>query len=126
MDWELILALEESGFTFAYAPVLVGAFRVHQHQATARNLATGRGWRSPSVAAQGVENEYAVVQRRFGLSGQRLSRTVGRAQHIRLKTLDGGYTRQWHARKLRGTSMRWFADAVGRAAVGQLADLYQA
>jgi glycosyltransferase involved in cell wall biosynthesis len=100
MDWDLCLSLLSAGALFAYVPVPVAAFRVHQARVTA----------SP---ASDFSEEYALVADRHGLRLSRPRRALGKVQHGLHKLAGGAYARQLRALRATGADLRWFESVVG-------------
>ncbi len=96
MDLELLVRLSMSGRRFGYLPVPLSGFRVHEGQLTKLQ--------GPELA----DAEHRRVEEQFGY---RPHRGLGRLLHRTYKLADGAYLREARARRYRGQSMRWFADA---------------
>jgi glycosyltransferase involved in cell wall biosynthesis len=95
MDWDLYLALASRGANFRYVAYPVGAFRLHEDQASK----LGR----PETRV--IHNRYAIpTGRRYG--------TAGVALHRIRKLAAGSYVRQVRARPFRGSDLRWFDEKI--------------
>lgn len=95
MDWDLWLNLTQSGARFRHVRTPFSAFTLHPNQVTSGD---------PAPRA----HEWSEVQERWGIpAGARagLSGRLGRAAHATLKLGDGGYFRQWSARRRLGGSL---------------------
>ena len=106
MDWDLYLSLSDRDASFAYVPLPVGAFRRHDAQVTARSDAWKR--------------DAAVLKDTHGVDRAPLRALAGLAVHRTRKLTSGAYRRQWRARGLRGTDLKWFAGPEGEAGIGAL------
>jgi glycosyltransferase involved in cell wall biosynthesis len=109
MDWDLYLRLLSEGARFAYVPMPVGVFRAHDTRITATER---RGFLQRLNRADGFGREYDIVRTRYGALR---ARRAGQIVHGLEKLMTGAYTRQLHARRLRGVDLRWFtSDSAGR------------
>jgi hypothetical protein len=108
MDWGLYLALASNGASFRYVPYPVGAFRLHEEQASAH--------------AKLVRSDTAGLRRRYGIPGARWTHWAGTALHRIRKLVAGSYGRQVRATSLRGMDLRWFAGEDGVATFRLLLD----
>lgn len=106
MDWDLYLRLRDRGATFRYVPYPVGAFRLHGAQVTAERDA----WLADADR----------LTAKHGISRSRTSQLAGLGVHRAIKIANGAFLRQFKARPLRGTDMRWFRDEVGSTGANQL------
>ncbi len=102
MDWDLYLRLAGEQASFAYRPVVVGAFREHDTRITATER---RGFLERLHRGDGFGREYDLMSERYG--ALRLRR-VGQTFHGLEKVAAGSYGRQIRARRLRGADLRWF------------------
>lgn len=108
LDWDLYLSLAKKGLRFRHVAHPVAAFRLHPSQVTAQ-------------PASAFGEEYARVIRKHRLSHTRsVARRVGRLVHGALKALEGAYTRQARARRLRGLDLRWFETEQAKRNVARL------
>ena len=107
MDWDLYLRLLGEGARFGYVAAPVGAFRAHDTRVTATER---RGFTQRLNRDEGFGREYDMMRERYGAFR---ARRIGHLAHGVLKLAHGGYGRQWRARGLRGTDLRWFASDEG-------------
>lgn len=96
MDRELFLRLRQSGRRFGYLPVPLSGFRVHEAQLTKLQ------------GSDLADAEHHRIEEQFGFKAHR---RVGRLVHRAHKLANGAYLRESRMRRLRGRSLRWFADA---------------
>jgi glycosyltransferase involved in cell wall biosynthesis len=106
MDWDLYLTLGEQGARFAYVPLPVAAFRRHDAQVTASRDAWKR--------------DAEVLTAKHGADRAPHKLVEGLAVHRFRKLTAGAYARQWRARALRGTDLRWFVVPPGNTGVRRL------
>jgi glycosyltransferase involved in cell wall biosynthesis len=100
MDWDLYLRLDSSGARFIHVPYPVGGYRIHEAQITAQPkelFATDR----------------QTVRSRYRIPGRRLKKPA-RLLHASYKFGRGAYKKQFVARRMRGTDLRWVRPEVGR------------
>ena len=104
MDWELYLGLASNGATFRHVKYPVGAFRLHEDQAS----------------AQPGTPETRDVRERYSIPRARWYRKVGTALHRTRKIAAGSYGRQLRARQFRGQDLRWFTSSHSAETYGLL------
>lgn len=104
MDWELYLRLASSGARFRYVKYPVGAFRRHDQQVTAE----------PSRFA----HEYDEFFERYSINPSH--RRWGRWLHRGGKVMSGAYRREFVAKRLVGSDLRWFDDQDARRSCRRL------
>jgi Glycosyl transferase family 2 len=111
LDWDLWLRAAEAGARFHYVPRPLVAARFHAGQESHQ-------------PRPGRLDEKIQVRRDHGIqSVPRTWRAVGRVasvDHGLRKVVNGGYARQLRSRRLKGSSMRWFARPEDRVAVAAL------
>ena len=111
MDWDLFMKLVSRGAVFVFTPHPISAFRVHGEQVTA-------------APHHHFDEENAIVTARHGRPPDAVKRwrasRVGRWMHPLYKLLDGAHLREWRARSLRGTDLRWFRPETGERSVHRL------
>jgi hypothetical protein len=70
------------------------------------------------------EEENRIVTARHGRPPDAMKRwqasRIGRWMHPSYKLLDGAYLREWRARSLKGTDLRWFSSELGEQSVQRL------
>jgi glycosyltransferase involved in cell wall biosynthesis len=94
MDWGLYLALAMKEASFLYVPYPVGAFRLHEDQASAHT--------------ELVWLDETELRRRYLIPSARWTHRAGTALHRLRKLAAGSYVRQLRAMALRGMDLRWF------------------
>ena len=92
MDWDLYLRLAAKGASFHHVRYPVGAFRLHEDQAS----------------AIGGRPETRDVRARYSIPRTRWFRRVGTTLHRMRKLAAGSYVRQLRARPFQGRDLRWF------------------
>jgi glycosyltransferase involved in cell wall biosynthesis len=111
MDWDLFMNLAARDASFVFTAHPISAFRIHGEQVTA-------------APHHHFDEENAIVTARHGRPADPVKRwkasRVGRWMHPFYKLLDGAYLREWQARPLRGTDLRWFRPEVGEHSVNSL------
>jgi glycosyltransferase involved in cell wall biosynthesis len=108
MDWDAYLALASRGASFLHVAYPVGAFRLHEDQA--------------SMRTKHVRRETAEVRARFGIPSGPWAQRVGPALHRLAKLAAGSYVRQARATRLRGRDLRWFDGRDGAETFRRLLD----
>lgn len=115
LDWDLWLRLTAQGARFVYVGEPMSAFRRHRQQLSSNVTATDR-------------REWNVVRERYGMpDGWRrpMTSTLGHLEHATRKLWCASYRRQLAVQKqLRGRSLRWYAEELGRETFLELIEIY--
>jgi glycosyltransferase involved in cell wall biosynthesis len=107
MDWDWYVRTLRAGVRYAYIPVPMGMFRLHERQVTASE-STSWGQRLLNVRTSG---EHLALRRKLGQQSSRLhlvSRIVmGDLTYRRCKRRAGGYVRDEMFHSARGEDLEW-------------------
>ena len=110
MDWDLFLKLDDAGAQWRYVPSVLGAFKVHDVQAT-----------TAAERQSFFDEAYRIRPRLFGVVPWGPVRHVLRAVN-RLQEIPRGVGRreQAFAAEYQGQALEWWDDADARARVATL------
>jgi glycosyltransferase involved in cell wall biosynthesis len=106
MDWDIYLRLDSSGARFVHIAYPTAGYRIHEGQITAQ-------------PREVFASDRQAVRSRYGIPGRRLKKPA-RLLHAAYKLASGAYRRQFTARRMRGSDLRWIRPEVGPKAIADL------